>query len=46
MNKKDNLILSPADSRILSINEVESDKALIVKDIKYSLGSFLFDQNQ
>ena len=34
-------LLAPADSKVLSVMEIKSDEALVVKGINYSLGNFL-----
>ena len=38
---QDTTLVSPADSKILSIQKVEGDDVVIVKNIKYSLANFL-----
>lgn len=36
-----NLLIAPADSKILQIAEVKGDENILVKNINYSLGEFL-----
>lgn len=39
--KDENLLIAPADSKILQIAEVKGDENILVKEINYSLGEFL-----
>lgn len=41
IDSSDNVMVSPADSKILSFTEVTGNDVLLVKDIKYDLAEFI-----
>lgn len=41
---EDNLLIAPADSRVLSFSEIKGDETLLVKNMRYRLGHFLTGQ--
>lgn len=41
INPDPNVLVSPADSKILQISELKGDKNMLIKKVEYSLGEFL-----
>lgn len=41
IDQNEDLIVSPADSKVLTISEVKGDSNILVKGINYKMGEFL-----
>lgn len=46
IDANDNVILSPADAKILNISEVTGDSNILVKGITYKMGEFLSGEKE
>ena len=43
---EENILVCPADSKVLKIQEITEDSVLMIKNVKYSLGQFIYGEEK